>query len=298
MAKTITATKTARKTAGAPSAAAKSVMKEADKHAAAKGSAAQQGSTPATQEGASATPPQAPHIDLKRYIDALAQAQGFSKASVDLEVAVCLSIFAEAGDANITSKREVMKAYVGAGWKCAAHTEADYKTVSRRLNASAALFERMGGKKAIDEVTAGVPEDAHIGALVNHLATKYELTSLNAVWAAAGRPVKNVRDWTYDERTRGENTPPSRPRTPASQGEGASAEPPAGVLDTTNATVLTHGMLQLVIPNDCPEQDLMDMLAELMSFVHERNTGAGAQAAPVTKTEAKPASKRASRTTH
>ena len=218
MAKTATSTKStaSRKSAAKPTmtASAQAVLQDIEKRRAAKqNTEVPQGApAPSHAEGASATPPSAPHIDLKRYVDALTQAVGFSKASIDLEMAVCLSIFAESGEANIHAKKEVMKAYVGAGWKTASPAEDDYKTVNRRLNAAAALFDKMGGKKALDEVTAGVPEEAHIGAIVNHLATNYELTSLNAVWAAAGRPVKSVHDWNFNERTRGAAA--TAPQTP------------------------------------------------------------------------------------
>lgn len=229
-----------------------------------------------TAEGASATPPAAPHIDIARYVAALAQAAGFSKASIDLEMAVCLSIFAESGEANLAAKKEVLAAYSGAGWKCDTHTGDDYKTVSRRLNAAAALFDKMGGKKAIDEVTAGVPVEAHIGAIVNHLAATFELNSLNAVWAAAGRPVKNIRDWNWAERKHG-----VAPEAPKPAGEGAMAAgspqlppapaPAAGAEAATskqasNATVLEVGKLHLVIPFDTPYEDVVGMLTELMAF--------------------------------
>lgn len=226
-------------------------------------------------EGASATPPAAPHIDIARYVAALSQAAGFSKASIDLEMAVCLSIFAESGEANLAAKKEVLAAYSGAGWKCDTHTGDDYKTVSRRLNAAAALFDKMGGKKAIDEVTAGVPVEAHIGAIVNHLAETFELNSLNAVWAAAGRPVKNIRDWNWAERKHGEAATPKpagegataagAPQLPAAPAPAAGAEP-ATSKQASNATVLEVGKLHLVIPFDTPYEDVVGLLTELMAF--------------------------------
>jgi hypothetical protein len=307
MAKTANSTKPATTTAKPEmTASAQAVLQDIEKRM-----AAGQPKPQPTAEGASANPPAAPHINIQRYIDALSQAAGFSKASIDLEMAVCLSIFAEDGAADINAKKDVMAAYTGAGWKCETTTGSDYKTVNRRLNAAAALFDKMGGKAAIDEVTAGVPETAHISAIVNHLASEFELTSLNAVWAAAGRPVKNPRDWTYDERTRGENTP----ATPRTAGEGASAAGPAQLppapapaagtdtttvqatrTDASNATVLEVGKLHLVIPHDTPYEDVVGLLTELMAFATKMQ-GAPEQQPEQQKT-APTTTRRKSATTH
>lgn len=262
---------------------------------------------PTQGEGASATPPEH-HIDLKKYVDALSQAAGFSKASIDLEMAVCLAIFAEYGEADLSSKKEVMKAYAGAGWKCETHAAPDYKTVNRRLNAAAALFDKMGGAEAINGIIAGLPDTAVLGALVQHLASNFELTSLNAVWAAAGKPVANPRDWNYTERQRGASTPQQR----ATQGEGATAGQPlppeasAGdkrtaeqlaatgqdtatkTLDASNATVLTAGSLTLAIPHGTPYEDVITLITELMAFAGSmKPQEPQATAQPAAKTSAR-----------
>ena len=67
--------------------------------------------------------------------------------------------------------------------------------------------------------------------------------------------------------------------------------------ETANATVLTAGMLTLVIPNNCPYDDVVSMVAELMAFA-ENMQGAAGQQQPVEATPAPAPTKRASRTTH
>lgn len=292
--KTATAT-AAQKAAKAP--ASNTVLQDVQKLLQAKTLPASPEQPKAQAEGASVTPPEQ---DIQRYIDALSQANGFAKASIDLEMAVCLMVFAEQGGAGINEKKAVYKVYAGAGWKCETHAGPDYKTVSRRLNAAAALFDKMGGSKVIGELLAAIPPEAQIGALVQHLATNFELTSLNAVWAAAGRPVKNERDWTYTERVRGENAggpgqdragqplinPPTTTSTKApSPEELRAAEQVAGQqIDASNATILKAGQLTLAIPHGTPYDDVVDMITELMAFAQNMKPQEHQEPAPAAKT--------------
>jgi hypothetical protein len=276
-------------------------------------------------------------LSLQTYVDALEKSTGFSRASVNLEMAVCLSVYAAYGEASLMAKHEVRIIYQSAGYACATHSDADYKTVVRRYGAAAALFEAMGGKAALDEITGSTTEAEHIQAIVNHLSTNFQLNSLNAVWAAAGRPILNTRDSNYSEGEEGADTDGTqrRQRQPAGQGipgaggtneqglpltasgdvdkrvapEGGKSqatleskgEVPAQPLkeeeptpadkalmarvgdkinvqtnepqgkvfgrrqsDSPDCTVLEVGALHLAIPHDCPYDDIVGMITELM----------------------------------
>jgi hypothetical protein len=137
-------------------------------------------------------------LSMQTYVDALEKAMGFTKASITLEMAVCMSVYASYGEASLAAKKEVMLVYQNAGYATATHKDADYKTVSRRLNAAAALFDKIGVEQ-IQDITEGTKEEEHIQAIVNFLSTEFDLKSLNAVWAAAGRPIVATYDSDYDE---------------------------------------------------------------------------------------------------
>jgi hypothetical protein len=157
---------------------------------------------------------------------ALERVAGFSKQSISLEMGICMAVYVASNGATLPAKQEMRIIYQGAGYNCATHTDPDYKTVMRRLNAAAALFDKIG----IDEmrnVVEGKADADMIQAVAEYLEKEYDLTSLNAVWAAADRPVVAKHDFDYDE---GETAPRtgrgarSTGRTPGQPGTGGTDE--------------------------------------------------------------------------
>lgn len=66
------------------------------------------------------------------------------RRAIQLELGVGLAVYAAEGSTDKQAKSILCEAYSGAGYDCLDDTGRDYKTVNRRLNASARLFNKMG----------------------------------------------------------------------------------------------------------------------------------------------------------
>lgn len=135
-------------------------------------------------------------ISDKSCVTALEKALGFGKSALHLEIAVSLSIFAfSPNGADRESKRHAMEIYKEAGFDTNPEGE-DYKTVNRRINAAAALYEKQGRDMFV-EAMDGAKEGKAIEALKNFLTQEFNFNGINAVLAAAGKPVKQYNTPEY-----------------------------------------------------------------------------------------------------
>lgn len=103
-----------------------------------------------------------------------------------LEMAVGLAIFLDFGAANRAAKQMVMDVYAKAGYECQNHEGKDYKTVRRRIDASAGLFG-----KITDEVIAkwieGKSENKLLQAVAQEVS-KLNFNSMEDILDYLGRP--------------------------------------------------------------------------------------------------------------
>lgn len=216
-------------------------------------------------------------LDVSVYAEALTRANALAKASISLEMSVCMVIYALSGGTTLIGKRDVKRAYSAAGYKCNPKGP-DYKTVNRRLNAAAALYDKMGGTAKIIEIIGGYTGVAALVAINEHLNSVYTLTSINAVWAAAGRPVLSNYDSDYNENGSGTRRKLAAPSGEDSEAVTTHEAKAADARDAAaqdsyehragnqeGAIVLQAGQLQLVVPNDVEYDDVLDMLIELKS---------------------------------
>jgi hypothetical protein len=154
-------------------------------------------------------------------LTALQRAFGFGKAALHLELAVSLSIFAYSDTgADLITKRHVMSIYGEAGFDVNPNGE-DYKTISRRINAAAKLYNTLGGRPEIDRILEGTTEDLAIEMLKNHLTQEYNFSGINAVLAAAGSPVPQ---YNTPERAAARAQGQQPPTTPAQAQEPTSTQ--------------------------------------------------------------------------
>lgn len=75
------------------------------------------------------------------------------KAAIQLELAVGLAVFHMHGGTNREARSMLVAAYAATGWECTRITETDYKTVNRRINATAALYEKVPVAKWVGQLT-------------------------------------------------------------------------------------------------------------------------------------------------
>lgn len=84
-------------------------------------------------------------IDYVVMVNAIAGAALSRRAALQMELAVSLVHFTQEKEGTDTTGKANMKAvYHGAGYLCMAKADRDYKTVNRRLNAMAKLFDKVG----------------------------------------------------------------------------------------------------------------------------------------------------------
>lgn len=83
-------------------------------------------------------------LSVMTCVEVLTQAGISRRLALQNELAVGLGIFFESGKVNKESKGMLQMAYARSGYDCAEHTGKDYKTVMRRLGATALLFDKIG----------------------------------------------------------------------------------------------------------------------------------------------------------
>jgi hypothetical protein len=126
-------------------------------------------------------------ISLQTYISAITSAAMSSKYALNLELSVGLAVFSESGATNLRTKRILSDIYKDAGYKCENATDPDYKTVQRRINVAADLFNFLGAD-TIESWIGNNAEMAIINSIVEGLK-QYDLKSINGVLALVGKPV-------------------------------------------------------------------------------------------------------------
>lgn len=84
------------------------------------------------------------------------------KQALQLEFAVGLCVFLLFKGAGVEARRMLNQTYAAAGYRCITVADPDYKTINRRINVTAALYERLpvktwvGGHAEFDAVRAVV----------------------------------------------------------------------------------------------------------------------------------------------
>lgn len=135
-------------------------------------------------------------VSTATFISAITNATMSYKYALQLELATGLVLFAEAGEANRDSKRALQQVYISAGYDCADQYKQDYKTIRRRIDASATLFDWM----EIDTILKLIDNRAEMNAImavVQHLE-QYNLKGINSVLALCGKPVILKREKPAD----------------------------------------------------------------------------------------------------
>lgn len=219
-----------------------------------------------------------PNVTSASCVRALEKAVGFGRSALYLEVSVSLAIFASSSTgADRATKRVVMDIYSQAGFDVS-HTGPHYKTVNRRINASAALFDKLGAK-AVSIAMRGMREGKAIESLSSYLGETYKFDSINAVLEFVGKPVEQT------------NTPEVRAARSAKEAAENNAvavginarieqrraernkEIQQDLLD--DATIVSAGQLSLVIPRDCTSAEIRAMVAKLNDFADRLDAEAG-----------------------
>jgi hypothetical protein len=174
-----------------------------------------------------------PQISDGALLGALRKAFGFGRKALHLEIATSLAKFAEDGSMipNKATRSQIIRLYAQAGYDVQSSKGDDYKTVWRRMDAAAELYQTITRPK-IYEAMQGKTDAEALAALTEYLAKTYNFTGINSVFAAAQKPVKQTNTPEYRASKAAEadatkSQPPMQPDTaqqPEASAEGVSTK--------------------------------------------------------------------------
>lgn len=131
--------------------------------------------------------PVAPRVAHAFLVSSIIQAAGSFKSAINLEVAVCLTVYAQYRSSALPAKKELYSVYKEAGYDCeVGGTGKDYKTVNRRIGYAAQFFDSLSRGKVEEFMGDETHDLAALMAIVNHLTQEYNFRSMNDVLTAAG----------------------------------------------------------------------------------------------------------------
>lgn len=204
-----------------------------------------------------------PRANEQVWVNALAGAEGFHRDALQLELAVGLSVFsvkADAAKVPLDAKKALKDIYAKAGYACATPQGEDYKTVNRRINVAADLYQHIGGRETIvDWVGDASPRD-QVKTIMEHVKN-YKFDSINSVLAYMGKAVAVKR--------------PRLEATQASEADQRVAEAAATALSIREVVskfnlpeghLFQHGAMTVVVPVEATYADVMAIVADLSVF--------------------------------
>lgn len=192
-------------------------------------------------------------LSIETCAEALNHAAMNRKAAIQIELAVGLAVFHLHGNTAKEARAMLMGAYAAAGYRCAHINEMDYKTINRRINATAALYEKMPVSKWV-----GRHSDQDAILCIGQGLEPYELFTIADVMRYCA--------------------PPSKPRVKV------KAKPHAAILggpttghdkviaqfrraaDSANSIRVATEHLTLVIPEGTPREEIIDMAMRLLQM--------------------------------
>lgn len=82
-------------------------------------------------------------LSMETCVEALNRSAMNRKVAIQLEIAVGLAVFLLHSGAGKDARTMLNDAYAAAGYRCSKVSEIDYKTINRRINATAELYEKL-----------------------------------------------------------------------------------------------------------------------------------------------------------
>lgn len=207
------------------------------------------------------------------WVSALVNAEGFHRDALQLELAVGLSLFAakaDASKANLVAKKALRDVYAKAGYSCATPLGEDYKTVMRRINVAADLFQFVGGREAINEWITSVRPAQQVATIMEQLK-QYNFSGINSVLAYIGKPVSTKRP-REGVATGPANPPPQTGMSEADKlvvqavDQHISARRLAEAQGIPAGRIFEHGHVAVGIPFAATYDEVVALAMDLMTF--------------------------------
>lgn len=208
-------------------------------------------------------------ITESMWVGALADAGGFHRDALNIELAVGLSLFATKADPSkvgLDTKKILKDVYAKAGYACATPQGEDYKTVNRRINVTADLYQHLGGRETIVDWIGDATPKQQVAMIAEHIKG-YGFSGISAVMAHMGKAaaVKRPRNAPVPQQEGPQQQTPEQRMveklTQAREGQRTRAEdqlPPG--------RMFSHGPVNIAVPLSATYEDVMAIVADLTLF--------------------------------
>jgi hypothetical protein len=215
-------------------------------------------------------------IDYTVLTLAIANAALSRRAALHMELAVSLIHFTqETGGTDATGKANMKAIYHGAGYLCMAKSDRDYKTVNRRLNAMAKVFDKIGSSTVNEWIENKGDTDSMLAYVQTELLA-YGFDTLDDVLDYVGVETNRTRAPRQPAAPVAITVPETGP-APA-----AAAAPAVAVLPTFDAAQVRAEMMANMSPDAIREfcaQMLADVAALEQAQIDAETAAAAAPAA-------------------
>lgn len=207
-------------------------------------------------------------VDYSVLTSAIANAALSRRAALQLELAVGLIHFDQETEGTAKEgKARLKEVYQSAGYSCMAKTDRDYKTVNRRLNACAALYDKLGSKTVSAWVASCVGDTEALLAYVVTELQPYGLETMDDVLHYVGKDSSQSR---APRQSKGPKETASGGGEGEGQGEGEGVQVPAK---------LDLNLLTVALLNQYGAEELNQFAANLLEKVAAMSAALEKQAA-------------------
>lgn len=203
-------------------------------------------------------------LSIETCVTALNSAAMNRRAAVQLELTVGLAVFHAHGGAGKEARQALNEAYAAAGYRCLQATEMDYKTINRRINAAADLYENLpvakwAGKHGEDAMLQSI----HTGLVPYEFFTIADVLRFCTPPAKEGAPVKAQPHQTI-------LSPSSNP--------GTTGQDKVIAQFRRAADQVAHGArhvetphLAITIPKDTSPEEMIEMAMKLLELAKAKD---------------------------
>lgn len=206
------------------------------------------------------------NLTIETCASALGHAAMNRKAAIQIELAVGLAVFLLHGSSSKDARAMLVDAYAAAGYRCLHINEMDYKTVNRRINATAALFEKLPVAK-----WAGKLNDADAIRAICEGLEPYELFTVQDVlrYSAPHKVQQQQRAAVHvTPNTSILNLPTGNTNHTGQQKVTEQFRRAADRVEVDAARVHTDHLM-LIIPKGTPREELIEMAMQIMALAKE-----------------------------
>lgn len=137
-----------------------------------------------------------PTLSAMTCVDLMTQAMMSRREALRTEVSVALGVFYEAGRTSNEAKEVLYQVYCRVGYDCIPSDRPDYKTINRRINNAALLFDKLGYdtlKKLVGKST----EYDLIGK-IREKVLELGIESMDSLLTYCGKPSRRIGEVVGD----------------------------------------------------------------------------------------------------